>query len=213
MDTAGILSHEGWHQYFHNYTVSWVEMPSWLDEGVGDYFFMARRDEQAGGDRSYRLGDLNHYRLRVVQRAMIDGTTVSFRTLQSFAQRDYYSNASVYYAQGWSMVQFLMHHQDPDFRELIPKLIKDFKDTKNFQKSTDKVFKKVDLDALDRDWIAWVLGQATQDPLRTLALEFGDRLAAGQLQMPESWRAVYTWHVAHPEPSARGAPGDAGEDG
>jgi hypothetical protein len=40
-DTGRALSHEGWHQYFHMYTVSWVAMPSWLDEGVGDYFYMA----------------------------------------------------------------------------------------------------------------------------------------------------------------------------
>jgi hypothetical protein len=195
MDTAGILSHEGWHQYFHNYTVSWVAMPSWLDEGVGDYFFMARRDEQTDAEAGYRLGDLNHYRLRVVQRAMVDGTTVSFETLQSFAQKDYYSNASVYYAQGWSMVQFLMHHEDPDYRVLIPKLIKDFKGTKNFKKSTDKVFRKVDMAALDREWIAWVLTRSTKDPLRTLALEFGERLEAEELDMPGGWRSVYTWHI------------------
>jgi hypothetical protein len=199
MDTAAILSHEGWHQYFHNYTVSWVEMPSWLDEGVGDYFFMARRDEQHADGHGYRLGDLNHYRLRVVKRAMVDGSTVSFSTLQSFAQQDYYSNASVYYAQGWSMVQFLMHHEDADTRELIPKLIKDFKDTKNFQKSTDKVFRKVDMAALDRDWIAWVLSQPTVDPLAVAAQEFGDRLEPVELDMPDSWRAVYTWYVKHPE--------------
>jgi hypothetical protein len=206
MDTAGILSHEGWHQYFHNYTVSWVSMPSWLDEGVGDYFFMASRDEQTGDVGGYRLGDLNHYRLRVIKRAMVDGTAVSFEKLQSFGQQDYYSNASVYYAQGWSMVQFLMHHEDPDYRELIPRLIKDFKDTKNFQKSTDKVFKKVDLDELDQAWIAWVLTQPSTDPLRTLAREFGARLPPEELDMPDGWRAAYRWHVEHPVEPLLGDP-------
>jgi hypothetical protein len=218
MDTAGILSHEGWHQYFHNYTVSWVAMPSWLDEGAGDYFFMARRDGQAGEEHGYQLGDVNHYRLRVVKRAMVEGSTVSFRTLQSFAQQDYYSNPSVYYAQGWSMVHFLMHHEDPEFRGLIPRLIKDFKDTKNFEKSTDKVFRKVDMDELDRQWIAWVLVQPTDDPLRRLALEFGDRLEPAELDMPEGWRPVYLWHVEHPdEPVFEGVgagagSGDAGDE-
>lgn len=197
MDTARILSHEGWHQYFHMYTVSWVPMPSWLDEGVGDYFFMATRDEQRGDLHGYRLGDLNEGRLRTLQRAMVDGTTVDFRTLLSFAQQDYYSNASVYYAQGWSMVQFLMHHERAEYRELIPKLIKDFKDTKNFEKSTEKLFKKIDLTELDKEWIGWVIAQQVDDPLQTLAREFGERLPPESLDCSDGLRSVYAWHLTH----------------
>ncbi|HZL98993.1 MAG TPA: DUF1570 domain-containing protein [Planctomycetota bacterium] len=199
MDTARVLSHEGWHQYFHMYTVSIVPMPSWLDEGVGDYFFMATRDGESGAGHGYRLGDLNKHRLRTIQRALVNGTTVDFKTLLGFAQQDYYANASVYYAQGWSMVQFLMHHESPERRALIPRLIKDFKDTKNFAKSTDKVFKGLDLGQLDRDWIAWVTSQQVDDPLRVLAAEFGGRLAPEELQTSEeNLPVVYKWHLDHP---------------
>ncbi|MGQ0553188.1 MAG: DUF1570 domain-containing protein [Planctomycetota bacterium] len=198
MDTARILSHEGWHQYFHMYTVSWVDMPSWLDEGVGDYFFMATLDEQqTTAKHGYRLGDLNDIRLRTLQRALVDGSTVDFQTLLGFAQKDYYRNASVYYAQGWSMVQFLMHHESNRYRELIPKLIKDFKDTKNFKKSTDKVFKGLDMDSLDREWVGWVLKTKAPDPLRDLAAEFGDRLRTEHLRAPESVLRAYDWHLEH----------------
>lgn len=199
MDTARILGHEGWHQYFHMYTVSIVPMPSWLDEGIGDYFFMATRDEQGGQEHGYRLGEINAHRVRALQRAMVDGTTVDFKTLLGFAQQDYYKNPGVYYAQGWSMVQFLMHNEKPQYHELIPKLIKDFKDTKNFVKSTDKIFKGLDLAQLDRDWIAWVITLKVDEPLRALATEFGDRLTAEELKSSEEkLPLVYQWHLDHP---------------
>ena len=197
-DTARALSHEGWHQYFHMYTVSWVDMPSWLDEGVGDYFYMASRDETAGDEHGYRLGDLNPNRIRALRRALIDGTTVDVRTLMSFTQEDYYKNPAVSYAQGWSLVQFLMHNSDPKFHDLVPRLIKDFKETKNFDKSTDKVFKGIDFKKLDRDWIGWVITQPYVDPARQLALEFGDRIRPVDLTGEERVIAAYTWHVNHP---------------
>lgn len=199
LDTAGALSHEGWHQYFHMYTVSNVPMPAWLNEGIGDYFYVARRDEQAPDGHGYRLGGLNGYRLRILQRALVDGTTVDFKTLLSFEQEDYYKNASVYYAQGWSMVQFLLHNHNPEYRELIPRLIKDFKASKNFVKSTEKVFKGLDLDRLDRDWIGWVTSLEVDDPLRDLAFEFGDRLEAEELLSTDArLPGAYTWHLQHP---------------
>jgi hypothetical protein len=199
IDTAGALSHEGWHQYFHMYTVSVVPMPSWLDEGIGDYFYMATRDEQAGVEHGYRLGDINQYRLRTIQRALVDGTTVDFKTLLSFAQDDYYKNPGVYYAQGWSMVQFLLHNENAEYHELIPRLIKDFKGSKNFVKSTEKIFKGLDLEQLDRDWIGWVTSLKLDDPLRVLAVEFGDRLKVEELQTTdERLPKLYTWHREHP---------------
>ncbi len=209
MDTARVLSHEGWHQYFHFYTTSIVTMPAWIDEGIGDYFFMASRDEQHGDASGYRLGDINQGRMRTLQRAFTDGAAVSFQKLLGFAQEEYYANPGVYYAQGWSMVQFLMHNETPAFRELIPKFIKDFKDSKNFQKSTTKVFKGLDMDALDKAWISWALEQKPVDPLRTLARAFGGRLKPEDFTGEKRWLTVYTWHVKHPAEPAVDTP--AGE--
>ncbi len=190
-DVARVLAHEGWHQYFHHYTVSWVPMPSWLDEGLGDYFYTATRHEN---DEGYRLGDINDHRLRTVKRALDTGATVPFEHMLQFEQADYYTNPSVYYAQGWSMVHFLMQHEDEEFRKLIPRLIKDFKDSKNFRKSSEKVLKKIDLEELDRNWIRWLLVTEPYDPLRELAREFGDRIRPEDLHTLLSWQQVYAWH-------------------
>lgn len=178
MDAAGILAHEGWHQYFHYYTVSWVQMPSWIDEGVGDYFYTATR----GDDGAFVLGALNQARLRAIRYAFDDGTSVTFSELLGFAQKDYYSNPGVFYAQGWSMVHFLMHHEDPGMRELIPKYIKYFKDKKSIEKTNDKIFDEMDLDEIDRAWIGWVLRLPIDDPLATLATELGTRVRPQHLE-------------------------------
>ena len=200
-DLAAVLSHEGWHQYFHYYTVSWVTMPSWLNEGGGDYFFTARR----GDDGNYSLGAMNDYRLRRVQMAFDEGTTVPFWRMLDFEQSDYYSNPSVFYAQGWSMVQFLMHHEEPRYRALIPKLIEDFKDNKNVRKATEKAFKGIDLRELDDEWIQWVVTQKAHDPLADLAREFGARIPPEALETEAAWRTMYEYQLEKLE-----LPGDDG---
>ena len=151
---------------------------------------------------------MNHARLRVVQKALLDGTTVPFSRMLEFEQQDYYSNPSVFYAQGWSMVHFLMQHEDGTKRELIPKLIEDFKDTKNFVKSSDRAFRKLDLEEIDREWIGWLLTAEAEDPLHRLAVEFGGRVEPDDLEVPsESWRALYAWHL---EGLAAAGAGDGG---
>jgi hypothetical protein len=198
-DLARVLSHEGWHQYFHTYTVSWVKMPSWLDEGVGDYFFMAERDGQNGGKHGYRIGDTNWHRVRSVRRGLAEGSAVSFEELLDFEQQQYYSNPGVFYAQGWSMVHFLLQHENKKWRELPVKLIKSFKDTKNFRKSNDKVFKKVDMEELEREWLGWLLSLPYEDPLLDLANEFGARITIEDLDCKDSLKSVYSWYLKNAE--------------
>ncbi|HEX5011312.1 MAG TPA: DUF1570 domain-containing protein [Planctomycetota bacterium] len=204
MDLVRVLAHEGWHQYFHFYTVSWVPMPQWLDEGVGDYFYMAPQEMKDGSQPAYSLGTINMHRLRRVRRGLVDGETTPFEAFMEFDQEAYYKNGSLNYAQGWSMVHFLLQNPDPLRRELIPRLIKDFKDTKNFHKSTDKVFKGEDYDKLDQDWIGWLLSQPIDDPLLTMAREFGDRVKPEALEGDARLIDVYKWYLEHPA-----YPGDA----
>lgn len=197
-DLANVLSHEGWHEYFHFFMVSIVPMPSWLDEGLGDYFFMAEKDPEAK-TAGYRLGDLNLGRFRAVRRAIEDGKTVSFEKLMGFEQDDYYSDPGTFYAQGWSMVQFLMQSKDAERRELIPKLIHDLKDTKNFRKSTEKTFKGIDLVALDKEYVGWLLAQPFSDPILDAVHEFGDRVGKADLTGDPRLIGLYDWYVKHPK--------------
>ena len=207
-DLVRVLSHEGWHQYFHFYTVSWVPMPSWLDEGIGDYFFMAPKDMADGVLPGYDTSRINMHRLRSVRRGLEDGLVTPFETFMDYEQEQYYKNPGLNYAQGWSMVHFLLQNEDEDRRQLIPRLIKDFKDRKDFRKSTDKVFKGQDYAQLDDDWKGWLLRQDVQDPLLTLARQFGDKLLPDALDGEKRLIDVYKWYLAHPNffPGKTGEP-------
>src|SRR5262249_13171216 len=107
-DLVRVLAHEGWHQYFHFYTVSWVPMPQWLDEGVGDYFFMAPKEMSDGNLPGYEVGRIFTHRLRRIRRGIEDGDFTPFGKFMGIDQAAYYKNPSVNYAQGWSMVYFLL---------------------------------------------------------------------------------------------------------
>ncbi|MHC4845224.1 MAG: DUF1570 domain-containing protein, partial [Planctomycetota bacterium] len=202
-DTARVLSHEGWHQYFHAYTVSWVPMPAWLDEGVAEYLYMASRAE-GGGRRQYEAGAMNHARLRDVLRAYEDNRTKRTGLLLQYETTEYYREAEVLYAQGWSLVHFLMTHRSPKYRAVVPDLIRDFKDSKNFLESTTKAFRDFDLDELDREWLGWLLTQTPDDPLKDLAREYGRQIKPAHLQTgDEAVRDMYEWHLLNPNAPTR----------
>ncbi len=198
-DLGAILSHEGWHQYFQHYTVSSVPMPSWLDEGLGDYFATAR--PPADG-RPYELGALNADRLRVAREALLDGSTVSFERMLDFEQEDYYSDDNAYYAQGWSMVYFFLHGEDERHRELIPRLLRDFRDSKNFRESTGRIFDDYDLEELEVEWALWVLKTPADDPLRRIADELGYAVGPSDLTGPDAWLEAYARHWRRAEERA-----------
>jgi len=198
-DTARVLSHEGWHQYLHAYAVSDVPMPAWLDEGIADWFATATRDSDRDATHGYRIGEVNQSRLRALRRAMALGTTVSFGTMLGYEQAQYYADAEASYAQGWSMVHFLMQHVSKSHREIIPRLLADLRDSKNFKASTETAFRDVDLDALDAEWASWALREPVKDPMAELAREAAGHLRASDFVADAHWIDALRWHTAHPD--------------
>jgi hypothetical protein len=198
-DTASLLAHEGWHQYFHAWMVSWVPTPAWLEEGIGDWFATATPDESG----RYHAGSIHHGRLRDLHRALEEGTTVHVESLMRLTTTEYYERDEVYYAQGWSLVQFLMQHRDEAWRSVVPRLLKEFRESKSFPGATRTVLEGLDLDRMHAEWLAWVLDQKPIDPLRDLAREYGDRIRPDQLVADGELRRRYAWHQRHPDAPAR----------
>jgi hypothetical protein len=198
-DTGGLLAHEGWHQYFHDWMVSWVPTPAWLEEGIGDWFATAARDESG----RYVVGRVHDGRLRDLHRALEEGETAHVESLMRLTTTEYYARDQVYYAQGWSLVQFLMQHRDKAWREVIPKLLKEFRDTKNFPGATRTALEGLDLDRMHEEWLDWALDQKPFDPLRDLAREFGGKIEASQLVADDELRRIYAWHLRHPDAPSR----------
>ncbi len=161
MDLLGVMSHEGWHQYFHWYVVSKPNMPSWINEGMGDYFYCAVPPYGKNGKAKgkVQLGRMNPTRLPIIQAAVRQNRHVPLKQIIRYTQRQYYSNPGVCYAEGWALCHFLLHHKKKKIRKIIPKYIRLVKDDSNMDTVTKKAFKGVDFDELEAEWKAWVLAQ------------------------------------------------------
>ena len=154
LDVLGVFSHEGWHQYFHWTCGSLIPFPSWLDEGIGDYFYTAYPDKSG----KIVLGAPMDKRLGTIQGAIAGNRHVPLDKMVHFEQREYYRNAGQNYAQGWSMVYFFMEHPDYKKKRTAQRFVKIFTDQHSIKKTVKFVFpKKTKWKRLENDWKNWIM--------------------------------------------------------
>jgi hypothetical protein len=155
MDILGCAAHEGWHQYYHWYVVSRVELPSWINEGMGDYFYTAAPNRQKKKAVA-ELGRINSGRLWVLQAAKRQDAMEPLAKFVTMLQSDYYSNPSICYAQGWAFCQFLLHGQNGKYAKLIPTYVNLLKNDTNWQSVQAKTFKGIDFAVLETEFKAFI---------------------------------------------------------
>jgi len=100
-NTFIILYHEAFHQYIH-YSAGKLAPHSWFNEGYGDYFSGA----DISGGKVKKIGP-NPWRVATIKKAVEDRKHVPLAELIRYEQRDYYRNAGLCYAEGWSLIYFL----------------------------------------------------------------------------------------------------------
>jgi hypothetical protein len=159
MDLLGCAAHEGWHQYFHWYVGSRIELPSWIDEGMGDYFYTAVPKQAKGRQMPAELGGSNAIRLMTAKKALEHNAFVPAPELIKYNQMQYYANAGICYAEGWALCQFMMHSGNPKYAKVVQTFIRVVRDDTNMPHVTEKAFKGIDLEQLDKDFRAWIKGQ------------------------------------------------------
>jgi hypothetical protein len=159
MDILGAAAHEGWHQYFHWYVTSWVQLPSWINEGMGDYFYTAVPKKEKGKRLPAELGRTNDIRLAVMLAAVRQDRQVALNDFVRYSQREYYANPGVCYAQGWALCQFLLHGGNDKYAKVIPVFVRTVRDDTNMEEVTKKAFKGIDMAELEKDFLAWVKEQ------------------------------------------------------
>lgn len=164
MDLLGCAAHEGWHQYYHWLVVSRVALPSWINEGMGDYFYTASPREGRG--KKADLGNIFDGRLSVLKAAKRQNAMVPLEQFLQMLQQDYYSNPSVCYAQGWAFCQFLLHGENGKYAKLIPNYVKQLCNDTNWQNVQARVFKGIDLAKLEEEFKAYIdtLQPSVKDP-------------------------------------------------
>lgn len=153
MDTLGVFSHEGWHQYFHWICGSKIPFPAWCDEGIGEYFYPTWWD----GDKPV-IGAPLDVRLSTIQRAISRNKHIPLPDFVTYDQRKYYANPGVCYAQGWSLVHFFYEHPVWRKKQYVRRFVKTFLDQHSIEKTVRRVFpKSTKWDLIEEDWKNWVM--------------------------------------------------------
>lgn len=162
--TETVTYHEGWHQfadlYFHpQETKKHATLHRWFDEGHGDYF------------GSFRLGQSgwkytgSKMRYEDCKQMVRLGDFVPFHEIVYWDQRRFYSGqAAYYYAQAFSMIDFLRRGEKSrgwkprygEILELYRKVVLTSGDAKMAVDTAFHDFKPEDWRAMEEAWKVWV---------------------------------------------------------
>ena len=155
--SEAVAYHEGWHQYAHFWYGGKVTLHRWYDEGLGDFFgAMARKSNHRFDLQSSRM------RLATIKKLVKDGKTVPLKEIVRWNKRKFYGpKAGFYYAQGWSIVDFLMRgegteHWKPAYGKVMETYTKVCLETKDQTKAVEAAYKDFDWLQFEKDWKAYV---------------------------------------------------------
>ncbi len=155
--TFNIVYHEAFHQYMENMMGMSrdVYVPSWLNEGMGDYFFGGRWLKNG----KFEIG-LNDWRLETIVEAVKKKKHVPLKKIFYFTQAQYYSDAGLCYAEGWAICYFFMSDEGrkKGYANLLSAMFHALKTSGDSKKATDKVFASTDIDRMEAEWVNFVLG-------------------------------------------------------
>jgi hypothetical protein len=117
-DTFIVLYHEAFHQFIH-YSAGELPPHSWFNEGTGDFFSGALLK-----DGKMRGIGANPWRLPLIQAVIDKDLEVPFKDILHYEQKQYYENAAICYAEGWSIIYFLRTCKQvaarPDWARILP---------------------------------------------------------------------------------------------
>jgi hypothetical protein len=156
--TFKILYHEAFHQYMF-YLMGRgrnIYVPSWLNEGLGDYFFGG---EWSKNPRKFAIG-INDWRIKTIHKAVKEDKHVSIDKIIRYEQAQYYNNAGLCYAEGWSLNYFFLTSpvaKKKGYHLLPQQMVEALKVGSGWEKATDKVFAGLDLKKMEEEWKAFVL--------------------------------------------------------
>jgi hypothetical protein len=156
--TIKVLYHEGFHQYMYFYMGRdrGVYVPSWMNEGLGDYFFGG---EWSADRRKFTIG-INDWRIRTILSAIRKNEHVPISQIIRYEQAQYYANPGLCYAEGWAL-NYFFQQSDVARRKgyhLLPRrMLEELKTSADWEKATQKVFGGLDLKKMEEEWKEFML--------------------------------------------------------
>jgi hypothetical protein len=146
-DMVRTIRHEGFHQFLDRVMAN---PPSWLNEGLAEFWETATRTEGrllGGQVRGDHLATLARSRKALPK----------LKELVYGGSADFYANAQLRYAQGWALVHFLRKGPAP-YPALFDKLWAELRATKGTRQALDAAFAGVDWDKFEQAFWAHVQG-------------------------------------------------------
>jgi hypothetical protein len=156
--TFKILYHEAFHQYMF-YMMGRgrrIYVPSWLNEGLGDYFFGGEWTKNRG---KFDIG-INDWRVKTIVDAVKKNEHVGLDKIFHYEQMQYYSNAHLCYAEGWAINYFFMKSpvaRKAGYFQIPLKMLEALKAGGDWEKATEKALAGYDLKKMEEEWKAFVL--------------------------------------------------------
>ncbi len=154
--TFTVAYHEGWHQYAH-FWFPGAHLQRWFDEGTGDWFGSFKKT----GKDSWKSA-ASKMRLRGIQLQVSTQTTVPWSDIVTWHKDKFYGpRASYYYAQAWSMIDFLRRGTrsrgyQKEWKKILPTYVKVALETKDTNKAVAAAFEGVDWSKLEKSWKRYV---------------------------------------------------------
>ena len=140
-----------------------VYVPSWVNEGLGDYFFGGGWNKNP---RKFVVG-VNDWRVKTIHKAVKANKHVPLKDIFRYQQSDYYSKASLCYAEGWSINYFFLTSEvgkKKGYATIPSRMIDALKTGGDWEKASDKVFAGIDLKKMEEEWKEFVLALPLPPP-------------------------------------------------
>ncbi|MBI3272795.1 MAG: DUF1570 domain-containing protein [Planctomycetes bacterium] len=149
--TFNILYHEASHQYMHLYLGGDVEIPTWLNEGVAEYFYGGNFET----DGRLTIG-VNRDRTGDIKEAVRQGNQIPFAKFFKYTQSQYYASSQLCYAQGWAVCYFLWTTELARYKGRLDRFYASLKKTKDSATAYQDAFGDLEPADFQKDWEAWV---------------------------------------------------------
>jgi hypothetical protein len=152
-----VAFHEAWHQYADAYFGS-MELHRWFDEGIGELFGSF---DLKGKKWTYEALQGRYMDIRAqLQRS----EHIPLREIVTWNKDKFYgANAPSYYAEGYSLIDFLYRGQnklgrkwDEKWDGVIKRYTQAGLETNSQKKAVEAAFEGVDWDAIEEAWSTWV---------------------------------------------------------
>jgi hypothetical protein len=176
--TWHVVQHEGFHQFAK--AVIRGELPSWLNEGLAEYFGEATFT----GD-TFVSGVIPFDRLKHLKKEINDGRLKSLDDMMHMSHGAWNGNLAIEnYDQAWSMVHFLVHGDDGKYQQAMVRFIVLLGNGQKWQSAWQQTFG--DSSGFEKRWRDWWMNQPPDPTLdlytQAQAETFASYLARAAMQ-------------------------------